>query len=261
MTEQELRNSVVSIMRGWIGCKEADGSHKKIIDIYNDHTPLARGYKVKYTDEWCATTVSAAFIKVGLTAIAPTECSCAKMIELYKKIGRWKEADSYRPQVGDIVMYDWDDSGKGDNKGNPDHVGIVASISGNAMKILEGNKKEAVAYRALQVNGKHIRGYCVPNYASKATKKSATGSSSKPLMKDVESAKGFLKSYAKTYTVTASALNMRRGAGASRGILKTLAKGDKVTCYGYYTQNGSTIWLYVKDQSGTVGYCSKKYLK
>ncbi len=254
MTEQELRKSVVSIMKGWLGCKEADGSHKKIIDIYNSHKPLARGYKVKYTDEWCATTVSAAFIVAGLTDIAPTECSCAQMIELYKKIGRWKESDAYKPKVGDIIMYDWEDDGRGDNKGNPNHVGIVAEISGSTMKIIEGNKKEAVAYRSLQVDGKYIRGYCLPDYKAQAQQPAWSNAK-------VDPAKSYLKKYAKNYTVTASGLNMRRGAGTGKGIIKVLREGDKVNCYGYYTLNGPTVWLYVKASDGTVGYCSKNYLK
>ena len=170
MTEQQYRDKVVNIMKGWIGCKESDGSHKKIIDIYNAHKPLARGYTVKYTDEWCATTVSAAFIQAGLTDIAPTECSCGKMIDLYKKMGRWKESDGYTPKPGDVIMYDWQDSGSGDNTGNPDHVGIVASVSGKTIKVIEGNKNEAVAYRSMTVGGRYIRGYCLPDYASKATK-------------------------------------------------------------------------------------------
>ena len=74
MTENQLRSHVVSIMKGWLGWSEANGKHKKIIDIYNGHKPLAQGYKVKYTDEWCATTVSAAFIVAGLTDIGFTEC-------------------------------------------------------------------------------------------------------------------------------------------------------------------------------------------
>ena len=168
MTEQELRNHVVVTAEQWLGCKESDGSHKKIIDLYNSHKPLARSYPVKYTDEWCATYVSAVAIACGLTDIMPTECSCSKMVALYQKLGRWQEADDYVPQLGDVVMYDWADTGSGDNKGNPDHVGIVAYISGNSMKIIEGNISNSVAYRALSVNGKYIRGYCLPDYASKA---------------------------------------------------------------------------------------------
>lgn len=169
MTETELRNHVVVTAEQWLGCKESDGSHKKIIDLYNSHKPLARSYPVKYTDEWCATYVSAVAIASGMTDIMPTECSCSKMVELYKKKDGWQEADSYVPKVGDLVMYDWADTGSGDNKGNPDHVGIVAYISGNSMKIIEGNKSDSVAYRALSVNGKYIRGYCLPDYASKAS--------------------------------------------------------------------------------------------
>ena len=97
MTEQELRSHVVATAEQWLGCKESDGSHKKIIDLYNSHKPLARGYAVSYTDPWCATYASAVAIACGLTDIMPTECSCAKMVELYKKLGRWKETDSYVP--------------------------------------------------------------------------------------------------------------------------------------------------------------------
>lgn len=85
------RNDIVKQAQAWIGCKEADGSHKKIIDLYNNHKPLARGYKVKYTDSWCAVFVSAVAIKCGYTEIIPTECGCGQMIELFKDIGEWQE--------------------------------------------------------------------------------------------------------------------------------------------------------------------------
>ena len=35
MTESQLRTNVVSIMQSWVGLKESDGSHQKILDIYN----------------------------------------------------------------------------------------------------------------------------------------------------------------------------------------------------------------------------------
>lgn len=165
------REKVVSTARRYLGCKESDGSHKKIIDRYNSHKPLARGYAVKYTDEWCATFVSAVSIECGLTDIMPTECSCTRMIDLYKKLGRWKESDSYVPLVGDIIMYDWQDGGAGDNTGQPDHVGIVVSVTGNIIRIIEGNKSESVAYRELKVNGRYIRGYCLPAYDKKTVTK------------------------------------------------------------------------------------------
>lgn len=161
------REQVVSIAKGWLGYNEKDGSHRKIVDKYNAHKPLAQGYKVTYTDAWCATFVSAVSIEAGLTDIMPTECSCPRMVALYQKMGRWVENDAYKPEIGDIVLYDWQDSGSGDNTGNPDHVGIVAKVSGNVLTIIEGNIDNAVGYRSLIVNGKFIRGYCCPDYESK----------------------------------------------------------------------------------------------
>lgn len=174
MTTEQIRQKVVEKMRSWIGCKESDGSHKKIIDLYNSHKPLARGYAVKYTDAWCATTVSAASIACGLTDIMPTECGCDAMIKLYQNLGRWEENDAYRPSPGDVVFYDWDDNGIGDNRGSSDHVGVVDHVSGNTITIIEGNKSNAVGTREIQVNGKYIRGYGLPNYASKATSENHT---------------------------------------------------------------------------------------
>lgn len=169
MTEKQLREKIVSIAVGWLGCKESDGTHKKIIDVYNSHKPLARGYAVKYTDAWCSTFASAVAIKAGLTDIIPTECGCEKHTELFKKLGAWVEDDSYTPKAGDYIFYDWDDSGVGDTKGYADHIGIVVSVSGTTIKVIEGNISNSVGYRNIKVNAKYIRGYGVPNYASKAT--------------------------------------------------------------------------------------------
>lgn len=169
MTEKELRAKVVNTAVAWLGCKEANGSHKKIIDVYNAHTPLPVGYKVKYTDAWCATYVSAVAIKAGLDDIIPLECGCGRYITLAQKMGIWVENDAFVPQAGDIVLYDWDDNGVGDNKGGADHIGIVVSVSGSTIKVIEGNMSDAVGYRNLAVNGRYIRGFVTPKYSSKAT--------------------------------------------------------------------------------------------
>lgn len=169
MTELELRRKFVATAIRFLGYNEKDGSHKKIIDIYNAHKPLARNYSVTYRDPWCATFVSAMAILEGLTAIIPTECSCLRMIVLHKQLKTWQEADNYRAQIGDLVMYDWDDNGKGDNTGLPDHVGIVVSAGSKSMKIIEGNLANKVAYRTLAYDAVKIRGFCTPNFASLAT--------------------------------------------------------------------------------------------
>lgn len=169
MNEAQLRQKVVGIMQGWIGCKESDGSHKKIIDIYNAHKPLARGYKVQYTDAWCATGASAAAIVAELTDIIPTECGCNQMIASFAKFGSWVEDDGYVPAPGDYIFYDWQDNGIGDNRGSADHVGIVEKVVGSTITVIECNIKDACGRRNLQVNGRYIRGFGVPKYSSKAT--------------------------------------------------------------------------------------------
>lgn len=172
MTEQELRQRFVDYAISYLGCKESDGSHKKIIDLYNSHKPLARGYAVTYTDAWCATYVSAMAIGMGLTDIIPLECGCGQYISLAQKADIWQENDAYVPKIGDIVLYDWQDGtnyATTDNTASPDHIGIVVSASGSTFKVIEGNMSNAVGYRTMQVNGRYIRGFVCPKYSSKAT--------------------------------------------------------------------------------------------
>lgn len=163
------RSRIISQAQSWIGCKESDGSHHKIIDVYNSHKPLARGYAVKYTDAWCATFVSACAIAVGYTDIIPTECGAEAMVKLFQQMGRWIEDDNYKPSAGDVIFYDWDDNGVGDCTGHSDHVGIVEQVNGSVMTVIEGNKSDAVGRRNLQVGGKFIRGFGVPAYDAEET--------------------------------------------------------------------------------------------
>ena len=158
------RKEIVKQAQAWVGLNEYDGSFKKIIDIYNTINPLPVGYKLKYTDEWCAGFVSAAAQVCKATDIVPTECSCPRMITKAQNMGIWVENDAYKPTAGDIILYDWDDSGSGDNLGSSDHVGIVEKISGNTITVIEGNYSNAVKRRTMMVNGRYIRGYIVPKY-------------------------------------------------------------------------------------------------
>ena len=172
MTEKQLREKVVTVAKQFIGCKESDGSHRKIIDIYNHYKPLPRDHKMTYTAAWCAAFVSAVAIEAGMTSIMPVECGCNYMIALYKKIGRWQENDAYTPKPGDVIFYDWDDgkdSTATDDTGRAEHVGIVTAAASGIISVIEGNKNDSVAFRTVQTNGRYIRGYGLPDYAKLAT--------------------------------------------------------------------------------------------
>ena len=168
MTEKEIRQKVVDTASSWLGTRENTAKHQEMLSIYNAQRPLPRGWKMKVTDFWCAAFVSTVSLQCGLRDIMPTECGCPSMIRLYQEIGRWIEDDAYVPSPADVIFYDWQDSGVGDNVGQSDHVGIVVGCTDGMMTIIEGNCDNAVKLRQIAVNARFIRGYGCPDYASKA---------------------------------------------------------------------------------------------
>lgn len=163
----KTRSAVVQLAESLLGKNEKDGSYKMIIDIYNSYTgKLPRGIKMQYGWSWCACFWSALAIKLGYTSIMPIEISCGFLIEEAKKMGIWKENDGFVPQTGDAILYDWNDSGVGDNTGWPDHVGVVEYVNVDAgyFIVIEGNYKDSVKKRTMSINGKYIRGFITPKY-------------------------------------------------------------------------------------------------
>lgn len=76
-------------------------------------------------------------------------------------------------------------------------------------------------------------------------------------------AKSYNKSVAGTYTVTATALNVRDGAGTDHKVLVTIPKKTSVKNYGYYTVVNGVRWLYVAftyKRINYIGFVSERYL-
>ena len=166
MTEAAIRQKVADTALALVGIKEGTAEHKKIIDTYNAKLPkLPRGYKMTYDDAWCACTMSYIGIVLEIIDVILPECSCSAMIGLYKKAGRWEERDDYVPDIGDLVMYAWKGQ-KGENTLAPDHVGMVVSVEGKTIRVLEGNYDNQVKIREICVEYIKVRGYCLPDYAS-----------------------------------------------------------------------------------------------
>lgn len=166
------RQKVVDLVNSWLGKNEADGSYKEIIDIYNTlpNDKLPRKTKMKYGWAWCACTWSALAVKLGYTEIMPVEISCYYLVENAKKMGVWQENDAYIPKPGDAMLYDWQDSGAGDNTGSPDHVGTIVEVNEAAgyIVVCEGNYSKSVKKRTIAINGKYIRGFITPKYTDDA---------------------------------------------------------------------------------------------
>lgn len=158
------RTKVARFLDRYTGLVEGGAMHREILAIFNQ-SGLCKRYTMTVNDPWCATAVSAAFIGTGLQKYFPcVECSCEMMIQKAKAAGIWCEDDSHKPRVGEVVLYDWQDNGIGDCKGVADHVGIVYAVSDALFTVIEGNKNDTVGKRVLQVNGRYIRGFIIPNY-------------------------------------------------------------------------------------------------
>ena len=168
MTETEIRQKVVDTASAWLGTQEGSARHAELLNIYNAQRPLPRGTRMLASWPWCAAFVSTVSLQCDMRDIMPTECGCPSMIRLYQEIGRWIEDDAYTPSPADVVFYDWQDSGVGDNVGQSDHVGIVVACTDGMMTIIEGNCDNAVKLRQIAVNARFIRGYGCPDYASKS---------------------------------------------------------------------------------------------
>lgn len=242
MTEKELRQKFVNMAESYVGVKEGSSQHKNIVDTYNKIVPLPQNYKATYRDSWCAIFVSAIAAKVGMLDIVPAECSCNRMIALAKKMGIWVEKDSYVPNVSDLILYDWNDNGIGDNTtGSSDHVGIVVSVADGVIKVIEGNYQDAVGYRSIAVNGRYIRGFITPKFSSKVVKNESVNNTSKGSVCSVEL--NVLKKGAKGKSVKAlQALLVGFGYSVgSAGIDGDFGNSTVTAVKKYQTKNGLEV--------------------
>lgn len=143
------KEKFVSGATKWIGTREGDSNHKAILSIYNGQTPLPRRYRLRETDAWCAGFVTAVAVSTGCGDLFPCECSCWHMEKLAGQKGYIIDRDN--ANVGDVVLYDWEQDG------TSDHVGIVVQRNGRTLKVVEGNMNNAVGYRKVGVKSKNIR--------------------------------------------------------------------------------------------------------
>ena len=169
ITETELRQKCVNTINSWLGATEGSSTHKTILNIYNSQKNL--DYQMGTSDAWCAATVSAVWLKVGIADYICTSVNCGTLRDKAISKGIWVENDAYVPKIADAIIYSWSDSGVGDNTGSADHVGMVTAVNGNSFTVTEGNTGNGiVGQRTMQVNGRYIRGFIAPNYADIAKK-------------------------------------------------------------------------------------------
>ena len=227
MNVSEVRKRFAARAAAYVGVKEGTAAHHAII-----------GSKIA--------------IEAGYTDIIPTECSCDRQIKLWQQMGRWCENDAKVPEPGDYIYYDWDDNGAGDCTGSSDHVGVVESCNGNTITVVEGNKSNAVGRRTLEVNGRYIRGYGVPDFSKKATSepaKPAQGTAGEQVytVQRGDTLSGIAAKYGTTYQKLAS----------YNGIANpnVISVGQKIKIPGsgvrtYTVKSGDSLWAIAAKQLG-----------
>lgn len=166
VSEDDNRNRVVSIAQSYLGIHESTARFREeIIDEYNRLKP-ADLYRMDYDSAWCACFYSLVALKSGFSDIFPLGVGCTTLMRKYKEAGRFSYRDSYSPRPGDACFYTW--SGSGPDSSDSDHIGIVESVSGNTMTVIEGNYSDSVKRRTVKTDSSSIVGYGRPDYASKA---------------------------------------------------------------------------------------------
>lgn len=159
---------IIKVAKKYEGCRKYSDQHRKLIQIFNTVKP--NGYTAHISDPWCAEGISAwaieAYGKDNAKKYFPLSASVPDMVEKAKKLGIWKESDKTIPVDGYWLAYDWQDSGKGDNTGSPDHIGLVIKVEKNKFTVLECNKgvESKCGIRIMDINGRYIRGYITPHY-------------------------------------------------------------------------------------------------
>ena len=163
------RAKIVAVAKSYIGTCGGSSAHADILHYFNSVKPF--GYTAHKSDLWCAEFASAcaiqAFGKTAAKKFFPLSAACTYIINKAKEMNIWVESDKYIPEAGDWILYDWNDSGKGDNKGQPDHVGIVEYYKAGYIHVIEGNmgaEPGKCGRRKLRIDGRYIRGFVTPDY-------------------------------------------------------------------------------------------------
>lgn len=125
---------------------------------------------------WCAIFISVCARESGNSDIFPWSASCNDISNWFKARGQWHtNIDHIQP--GDIIIYDWDKI----NEAKPyDHIGVVETVNGSNITVIEGNygnaanDKTVVSRRKITASYPYIVGFARPNYVDAVSNNSNT---------------------------------------------------------------------------------------
>ena len=244
------RDDFVNRALAWLGTKEKSTGHKEIVADYNK--ACDKGRKATTATAWCALFVGACaeetdnVLKDGVGV--PCDYSCGtgshSLLEKAKTAGIWVESDNYHPIKGDLIIFNWKDTGNPpeDITGH-DHVGVVTSAGADSFVSTEGNKNNAVGNRTVKYNARYIRGFITPRFSDEVTPPEPTPTPTPTTT---------------TYKVTTKGSNLRLRAepNTTSKVVASMPNGTKVEVDG--TTGG---WAHIPNYKGKSGYASLTYLR
>lgn len=243
-------NDVIKKARSYVGVAEKPNNDVVFNTAYYGHAVNGSAYP------WCCVFVWYVFKQAGASQLfynGQKTAYCPTLMSWFQSKGKLFN----KPEVGDVVFFNFS------GKKVANHVGIVSEVlSGNRIKSIEGNTSSSNQTNGGQVEEK-IRDlkYCVgfgrPEYDTNTAAKTTTSTpvATKKTDPDVlfhEAAKNGVQ-----FTVTASALKMRKDA-PDGSIIKIVPKGSVITWYGYHKIVGNDLWLLVSDGKSTGYMCKSK---
>lgn len=153
MTISDLRNKLCDIAYQWVGVAKGDSNHKLLIDYYNEKVnPLPRGYKVKYSDSYCATAITAWFYMADMPNAIYPECGVYEMRDGASRNGIFNGNVKDRPSRGDLVLFSYS------------HVALVLDYADGKLHCISPNDDGKIIEKWYDHNNASIMGYIVPAY-------------------------------------------------------------------------------------------------
>ena len=263
-------DKVLKVAKGEVGYLEKRNAN----NLYNKTANAGSNNYTKYGKEmhevypavmdypayWCDAFVDWCFYKAYGISTAKSliggnfDDYTVNSAQMYKNKGAYHKKN---PQVGDQIFFN--------NGTHICHTGIVYKVDGSKVYTIEGNTSGAsgvvangggVVKKSYPLSYNKIDGYGRPKYdkSSSATTTHANTSG------------GLNKTPKWVGKVTASELNIRKGAGTQFGNLTPypkLTKGTKVSvCDSMKASDGST-WYYIKisgSKGDKHGFASSKYI-
>ena len=208
---------------------------------YHGKLDNGEGNGVSYGYYWCCAFATWCVRQAGVSKdVAPAEISCRRLVSKLDAMGVYHDkSDGYRPRPGDFIFF------RDTGSSYATHIGLVLYVDGATVYTIEGNSStDNVAKRSYLLTDSYVLGFGSPAYSQN----SAVAVDFNPKTAGYRLGDAY-------YSITASVLNVRAGAGVEYDVLGTLKNGELVVLLG--TQGN---WARIRYGEGE-GWISLSYVQ